>query len=44
MKTEFEPLELISFEPNAIAFQSSPSEGVNMSTLIFPLGIAILSM
>jgi hypothetical protein len=44
MKTEFEALELTFLEPKCHSLQSSSSEGVNMSTLILSLSIAILSI
>jgi hypothetical protein len=44
MKTEFETLELNSFEPKCHSFKSLTSEGDNHVNLILSLSIAILSM
>jgi hypothetical protein len=44
MKTEFEALELNSFEPKCHSFKSSTSEGENHVNLILSLSITILSI
>ena len=44
MKMKFEPLELISFKPNAIAFDLHQVRVSIMLILIFSLSIAMLSM